>query len=204
MKKLLHVGCGQATLNNLPEVFQGGTWQEVRFDIDEEVKPDIIGTLLDMKEIETCSVEALYSAHNIEHVYYHEVLPVLKEFHRVLTDDGFALIACPDVQLICELALKKGLDAPLYRSPSGPISALDIMYGHGGSIKLGHTFMAHKTGFDLKLLAKRLSQAGFGNLYGKRVRTRKELLFVASKTKIPNEEMLKKFHEFADGPPHLP
>jgi len=196
MKKLLHVGCGQATLKNLPKIFQDGSWQEVRFDIAEEVKPDIIGTLLDMTGVEDCSVDVVYSSHNIEHVFYHEVLQVLAEFKRVLKDDGFAIIACPDLQLICQLALKAGMDAPLYHSANGPITALDIFYGHAESIERGYTYMAHKTGFDLKLMAKRLGEAGFGNFRGKRKQARKELLFVASVAAIPGEEMAKKYAEF--------
>ena len=196
MKKLLHVGCGQETLKNLPKAFQNGDWQEVRFDIAEEVKPDIIGTLLDMSAVEDGSVDLVYSSHNIEHVFYHEVPKVLLEFKRVLNDDGFAIIACPDLQLICELTLQGDLDAPLYNSVSGPITALDVFYGHSESIEQGCTYMAHKTGFDLKLMAKRLKEAGFGNFRGKRIRGRKELLFVASIAALDGEAMAKIYAEF--------
>ena len=199
MKKLLHVGCGLSTIKDLPTIFQDGSWQEVRFDIDEEVNPDILGTLLDMEAVESGSVDAIYSSHNIEHVYYHEVLLVLKEFKRILTDDGLAIVACPDIGLICELALQDGLDAPLYQSSSGPITPLDIIYGHSASIKTGATYMAHKTGFDIKLLAKRFRQAGFGNLHGKRLKPRKELLFVASKRRVSDKEIIQKFDDFGKG-----
>tara|TARA_B110000008_G_C16612067_1_gene420898 strand:+ start:309 stop:419 length:111 start_codon:yes stop_codon:yes gene_type:complete len=35
-----------------------------------------------MSLVETGSVDAIYSAHNIEHVYPHEVPIVLNEFYR--------------------------------------------------------------------------------------------------------------------------
>jgi len=196
MKKLLHVGCGLATIEKLPAAFQDGTWQEVRFDISEDVNPDIVGTLLDMKAVEDNSIDAIYSSHNIEHVYYHEVLPVLKEFRRVLTRGGIAIIVCPDIQLICDSVKEYGVDGPLYTSSKGPISALDILYGHGSSIANGHTYMAHKTGFDLKLLAKRLEQAGFGTFHGRRIKRIKELMFVASKVKISNEAIQQKYTQY--------
>jgi predicted SAM-dependent methyltransferase len=37
-------------------------------------------------------MDALYSSHNIEHVFAHEVVPTLKEFRRVLKPDGFVVI----------------------------------------------------------------------------------------------------------------
>jgi len=196
MKKLLHVGCGQSTLKDLPQAFQDGTWQEVRFDISESVNPDIIGTLLDMAAVDDGSVDAIYSAHNIEHVYYHEVIQVLKEFWRVLKDDGVAYVTCPDIKYICELVMKGDLDDPLYTSSSGPITAIDIIYGHSKSLRFGHTYMAHKTGFDIKLLAKRFGEAGFGNYKGVRKKSVKELVFVASKMALSSDEMRQKFLKF--------
>ena len=62
------------------------------------VNPDIVGTLLDMSQVQTASVDAVYSSHNIEHVYPHEVPIVLKEFYRVLKDDGIVVLECPDLQ----------------------------------------------------------------------------------------------------------
>jgi predicted SAM-dependent methyltransferase len=84
MKKVLHVGCGQKTIMQMPVGFQDGTWSEVRFDINESVRPDIIGTITEMSTVEDASVNALYSSHNIEHVFPHEVVSVLSEFRRVI------------------------------------------------------------------------------------------------------------------------
>lgn len=165
----------------MPEGFQDGTWQEVRFDIDPQYKPHYIGTMLDMKAVPDGSMDALYSSHNIEHVYFHEVITVLKEFRRVLKDDGFCVITCPDIQEVARFMAEGRLDDPLYVSPGGPISAIDIMYGHSAAIERGEVYMAHKTGFNLQLLAKRLKEAGFGQMVGKNNRPTKDLWFVVTK-----------------------
>ena len=86
MKTFLHVGCGPVKKSQIPG-FKEDDWAEIRFDIDKNVNPDIEGTLTDMSQVETGSVDAIYSSHNIEHVYPHEVPIVLNEFYRVLKAD---------------------------------------------------------------------------------------------------------------------
>ena len=50
------------------------TWfTEIRFDIDSSVKPDIVGSMTDMSAIISGGFDAIYSSHNIEHLYAHEV-----------------------------------------------------------------------------------------------------------------------------------
>jgi predicted SAM-dependent methyltransferase len=49
-----------------------------------EAKPDIQGTISNMTMVASASVDAIYSAHNIEHLYAHEVPVAMREFYRVL------------------------------------------------------------------------------------------------------------------------
>jgi predicted SAM-dependent methyltransferase len=181
MKKLLHVGCGTAKLEKLPKGFNDGNWQEVRFDIDDSpaIAADILGTITDMNNVEDASVDALYSSHNIEHVYYHQVLDVLKEFKRVTKPNGFCVITCPDMQTIAKFMAEGKFDEPLYHSPSGPISPLDIAYGHIKSIEHGHEYMAHKMGLSHKLLGDFLQKAGFAKYLTKRRAHKYDLWAVA-------------------------
>ena len=155
----LHVGCGSKTKERTP--FANYNWKEIRFDIDPNAKPDIIGTIKDMKAVSDNSVDAIYSAHNIEHVFCHEVAQVLSEFKRVLKADGFALITCPDLTYVCELISQGKLLEPAYESRGGPISPIDIVYGHRASIAAGKHYMAHKCGFTPKVLNESLIDAGF-------------------------------------------
>jgi len=200
-KKVLHVGCGQATIKNMPSGFNDGTWQEVRYDIAKSVKPDIIGSMQDMSAVETGSVDALFSAHNIEHVFAHEVVPVLKEFRRALKDDGFCIITCPDIEMVCRLVAKNGkLAEPLYQSPAGPITALDIIYGHTDSIAQGSDFMAHKTGFSAQILLKRLEDAGFAKIYGQQRPSKLDMWFIAYKNDIALERAKESFGRYTGVP----
>jgi predicted SAM-dependent methyltransferase len=112
MKNFLHVGCGPQTKANIQKGFNSGQWQEVRFDIDPAVKPDLVGAMTDMSAVVAASMDALYSSHNIEHIFAHEVPIALREFHRVLNPNGFVVITCPDLQTVCEaLAQDKLLES---------------------------------------------------------------------------------------------
>ena len=114
-----------------------------------------------MNAVESGSVDAVFSSHNIEHLFPHEVDGALKEFRRVLKDDGFVVLTCPDLQSVCEAVAQDKLTEPLYTSPAGPISAIDILYGYRVSIANGNTYMAHKCGFTYKVLDASFEAAGF-------------------------------------------
>lgn len=161
MLNLLHVGCGGSRLKDLPAFFNDGQWTELRYDINPDVQPDIIGTLQDMSIVEDDVIDAVYSSHNIEHVWAYEVPRVLAEFLRVLTPDGFAVVLCPDMQAVCQAVVAGDLEQTLYVSPAGPITAMDIMYGHQLSIQQGNEFMGHRTGFTSASLAKHMITSGF-------------------------------------------
>lgn len=181
VKTFLHVGCGssskQARLASLAQ-----PWQEVRLDINPDVKPDIIGTMTDMSALDSGSVDALYSSHNIEHLYQHEVPLALAEFRRVLKDDGFVIITCPDLVSVCRQVGEGRLVEPLYVSPAGPISAHDILYGFGKDIANGNHYMAHRSGFTEHSLRDALLRAGFQSVATLARPAQYDLWAVASKS----------------------
>lgn len=159
--KLLHVGCGPQNKSGTTPYFQSDDWQEIRFDIDPSVRPDLQGTLTDMSAVESASVDAVYSSHNIEHLYPHEVPVALSEILRVLKDDGIFVVTCPDLVSVCKLVAEDKLLEPAYISPAGPIAPLDILYGHRAAMNRGNLFMAHRCGFTQKVLMNTLSEIGF-------------------------------------------
>jgi predicted O-linked N-acetylglucosamine transferase (SPINDLY family) len=168
-KTMLHVGPGhRASGAKLPQAFQGADWREIRLDIDPTTESDILGSMLDMRAVEDMSVDAIYSAHNIEHVHTHEVPKVLSEFLRVLKPEGFLVVTCPDLQTVSQLVAEDKLGDAAYASKAGPITPLDIIYGHGQAVAAGHHYMAHKTGFTLKTLINALRSSGFATTAGKR------------------------------------
>jgi predicted SAM-dependent methyltransferase len=151
MKTFLHVGCGPKRKEQTTAGF--ADWSELRFDIDESVQPDLVGTMTDMSSVSSESVDAVFSSHNIEHLYPHEVPVALSEFLRVLKPDGFAVITCPDLQAVCALVAEDKLTEPAYTSPAGPITPLDILYGHRPPMARGNLYMAHRCGFTEKVLS---------------------------------------------------
>src|SRR3954451_8011278 len=97
-RTVLHVGCGVKLPHKLHQAFHTPEWRELRLDIDPNVQPDIVGSITDMRMVETASVDAVWSSHNLEHLYAHEVPVALAEFYRVLRPGGFLLITMPDLQ----------------------------------------------------------------------------------------------------------
>jgi predicted SAM-dependent methyltransferase len=189
MKTLLNVGCGWSNISQL-KGFNIDNWKEIRLDINNTVKPDVVGTLTDMSLIETASVDAVYSSYNLDHIYAHEVPIALKEFYRVLNEDGIAVVKCPDIQTVCELIAQDKLLELLYESEMGPIYPIDVIYGNRWQIQNGNEYMAKKVGFTYSALNASFAEAGFKARYGGRMPDRGgELAIVAFKQKIPEEQI---------------
>jgi len=191
MKKLLHVGCGQKTLKNTTKGFNDGSWIETRFDINPKVRPDILGSMTDMSGIGDCEFDALFSSHNLEHLFPTDVPIALTEFRRILKPEGFVVLTCPDLQSVCELVVEDKLTEPAYESPSGPIAPIDIIYGHRASIARGNHFMAHKCGFTETVLRATVANVGFLTASLRRKAPHFDLWIVGFKTPVSQSEAEK-------------
>ena len=163
MKKLLHVGCNILDKKGTLPYFYDDSWDEIRYDTDASVNPTIIGSLTDLGMIESESIDAIYSSHNIEHLFEFEVELALAEFFRVLKSDGFVVLACPDLESVCKIVIEKGLFGEAYKTQQGQIviSPHDMIYGWGRVIRAGNPFFAHKCGFDTASMHQKLSDARF-------------------------------------------
>jgi ubiquinone/menaquinone biosynthesis C-methylase UbiE len=164
MKSFLHIGCGQRHQGDTTRGFNTPEWREIRFDIDPSVQPDIVGTMLDMSAVADESVDAIFSSHNIEHLYAHEVQIALLEFRRVLKPSGFLVLTCPDLQSVAQLIAEDKLTDVAYTSSAGPVAPIDILYGYRPMLAAGHLYMAHKCGFTLKALVGTLMANGFQDM----------------------------------------
>ncbi len=161
-KKVLHVGCGPKRAAKLHPAFRGPQWQEVRLDVNANVAPDILGSMVDLKPwIADGTYDAVWSSHNLEHIDTYEVPTALREFVRILKPSGFALITCPDLMEIALRVVRGELEKPLYTSPVGPITPLDMLFGHIDSVRAGNGYMRHHTGFTEERLGQSLVAAGF-------------------------------------------
>lgn len=146
--RILHVGCGYSDV--LPSWFDD--WEQVRLDIDANVKPDVVASMLNMGEIG--KFNALYNSHTLEHIYPHEVEIALSEYKRVLCDDGFVMTYVPDLEGI------SATDEVLFTSAVGDICGSDLIYGYRKYVR-GNPYMAHHTGFVSETLKKAFIDAGF-------------------------------------------
>lgn len=190
MKQVLHVGCGAYAPEKLHVVFRNGDWHEVRLDIDADVQPDIVASMTDMAPVADGGMDAVFSSHNLEHLYPHEVPVALKEFRRVLKPTGFALITLPDLQEVARLVASGRLAEPAYASGLGPIAPLDILYGYRPALAQGNLFMAHHTGFTSQMLMSTLTDAGFSAATVQRVPSAFSLWAIAFPA-LPTEQRMQ-------------
>jgi predicted O-linked N-acetylglucosamine transferase (SPINDLY family) len=166
MKRVLNVG-GNSKLIALPPIYAG--WEHHLLDIDPKGNPDIVCDARELQGLAPGQYDAIYCSHNLEHYYRHDVPRVLKGFLHLLKRDGFVHIRVPDMAKVMQETINRGLDVDdtLYESPMGPITVLDVIYGHGEQIaRSGCEFFAHKTGFTLKSLVAMLERCGFPHVFG--------------------------------------
>jgi len=169
---ILHVGCGPRSPARLHEFFRRGAWNEIRCDIDPIYQPDILASITDLQDsVDDTSCDAIWASHIVEHLARHEVPQALSEFARVLLPSGFALIRCPDIEAVAQFILDGRINDVIYTSPAGPITPLDMIYGHGAAIAQRRTAMRHGTAFTQELLASDLLAAGFNEVRTTRTQT---------------------------------
>ena len=160
-KTVLNVGCGYPARQKLHRHFHGPEWREIRLDLDPAVHPDIVCSMTDMSPVAADTIDAVWSSHNLEHLQRHEVPLALREFIRVLKPHGLLFLTLPDLQQAGQLVVEDRLEDQAYYSSSGPITPLDMIFGHTASLARGNPFMAHRTGFTARTLQKVLVEAGF-------------------------------------------
>jgi hypothetical protein len=131
---VLHISGGEP----LPPGFFRPGWRVVRVETD----PDVQGVADGL-------ADAVYAS-GLQDRSAPEVVPALREMHRVLRPAGFAMLRLPDLQQVAHHIAEGRLDDPLY----GSITPLDILYGHrSGPVP--------RTGFISGTLAAAVINAGF-------------------------------------------
>ncbi len=162
---VLNAGSGVSDAQRLQRLFGDDGWREIRLDIDPRVHPDIIGSVTELDRLcAPASLDAVWSSHNLEHLYEHEIPDALSGFHRALKPDGFVLVTCPDLEAVAAALVAHGPDHVAYTAPAGPIRVHDMLFGHGPSIATGFSAMAHRSGFTQASLGQAALAAGFGEV----------------------------------------
>jgi SAM-dependent methyltransferase len=170
-KRVLNAGAGPRSQNSLHAIFRNGDWREVRLDINPATAPDVVASVTNMRAFfSAASFDAVWSSHSLEHLHTHEVPSALSELRHVLKADGFALITCPDLEAVASALIDHGLDHVAYVSAIGPITPLDMLFGHSASLAAGNRHMAHRTGFTAARLGRLLLDAGFATVLTRTLR----------------------------------
>jgi SAM-dependent methyltransferase len=156
LPRVLHAGNGGASL---PAYL--GECEEVSLDADPRLNPNIVGNILDLGDIGP--FDGIFCSHTLEHIYPHEVSVALREFRRVLSPGGHALIFVPDLEGVTLS------DDVIYESPGGPVTAFDMFYGFRKYVAEYPDTMAHRCGFTAKMLEEAIREAGFNRAMTKRL-----------------------------------
>jgi hypothetical protein len=187
---LLNAGCGSSDHTRLPRFFR--KWRQIRVDVDASMKPDLVASIADLSAIPDGSVDAIWCAHCVEHLFAHEVPLALAEFRRVLCERGFACIIVPDLQAIAHWIATDRLHETIYQAPAGSVTAHDMIWGFGPAIANGKTGMAHHCGFTPTPFLECLKQAGFGEIVLRRRRSGLELAGLALQRPSKGSEQRKR------------
>ena len=131
---VLHIGGSDP----LPPGFLRPGWRVVRAETDADIQGVADGL-----------ADAAYTSY----LSYHsasEVTPALREMHRILRPDGFAMFQLPDLQQVAHHIAEGRLDKPL----DGSVTPLDILYGQRSG-------RVPRMGFTSGTLAAAVIGAGF-------------------------------------------
>ncbi len=131
------------------ESWRARGYEPTLLDVDPGTKPDIVASMVDMGDIGT--YDAVFCCNALEHLYPHEVLPALAEFHRVLVPGGSAVVIVPDLEDV------RPTEDMI---PEIGMPGLHLYYGDPALIG-EFPFMAHHCGFVTATLRKVLLAVGF-------------------------------------------
>lgn len=148
--RILHAGAGG---QKVPQEYFSA-YEEVTLDIDPQCKPDMVGSMVDMHFIPDATFDAVYTSHTLEHLYAHDVRRCITNFCRILKPGGILMVVVPDLEFV------QPTEEILYDSESGPISGLDMYYGHHAMVE-ENPYMAHHCGFTSDTMRTVLESCDF-------------------------------------------
>lgn len=125
----------------------------INIDLKEELKPDMVVDVTEGLPFENDSIEEIRMEHFLEHPFYIQVEPLLRECWRVLRPEGELAVEVPDILKICKLLLegKKSLEfclAGIYGGYAGTKIDVPQMHKWGWTAETLKEIM-EKTGFEI-------------------------------------------------------
>lgn len=134
----LHLGCGK-------RFFPGF----VHIDAVDFSHVDHVSTIDNLSFIQDDSVDLIYNCHVLEHFKRHDVLRVLKEWHRILKPGGTLRISVPDFAKLCDV----------YQQSKDLNLVVGALFG-----RQDYLYNIHYNVFDYTTLSNSLQEAGFINV----------------------------------------
>jgi predicted SAM-dependent methyltransferase len=132
------------------DIGSGELFTDSRFTtVDLFVEANIQATMWDIP-LPDGTVDEIYSNNSLEHVSKKEVVPTLREWHRLLKQDGKLLLIVPDLEWACAWWLDH----------QETDWSMDIIYGHQA-----HDGEYHRTGFTPKILWNYFVEANPGGWF---------------------------------------
>lgn len=149
----LHLGCGDRHLNGWLNVDLAGS--DLNLDIARGKLPFADGQF-----------ETIISQHVIEHLSIKdELIPLLRECHRVMKPGGELWLATPDMEKVARSYIEhKNADMVADRKTRLPHWDMGGMPSQQFMNDMFHQQLEHRNLFDLELLQWTLAQAGFTNV----------------------------------------
>jgi hypothetical protein len=163
-KTVLQLGWMSATPGRFEAQFPPALWQEIRYDCDARVQPDIHGPLERLDGVADATVDAVMLPQVLQRFPLHLVAQILKEALRVLKDEGCAILTVPNAQLASVYVANNQPLHPLYDTKVGAITPLDLLYGLRSGIAQGEPHFQHRSGFTHEQLGGMLRECGFTNI----------------------------------------
>lgn len=122
-------------------------------DVQPGPNVDFVGDIRNLMIFPDASCAQIYCSHVLEHLPVKDVLPTLKEIHRILCPGGKLYLSVPDLDVLCHLFIQPRLD---------PLQKLHVMSMIFGGQVDDYDF--HKTGLTVGFLAEYLKEIGFYSL----------------------------------------
>lgn len=152
----LHLGCGKRDF--------GPSWVH----IDKADFPHIKYKDVTKLPFETGTVDVIYACHLIAYFDREEIIPILKEWKRVLIPGGVLRLATPDFRAMAKMYLRENCSnlnqflGPLY----GKMGGVYIDHSHkcGVDIQCVEKPIYHKTTYDLYSIIELLASVGFKDI----------------------------------------
>ena len=137
----INIGCGWRNFGDDWVHIDGGNYEHLDYH-----------NITDLSQFEDNSVDLIYASHVIEYFDREEVVPLLKEWKRVLKPYGVLRLAVPNFPVLAQLYLDKKVKIENILGP---------LYGR---MPMGSDTIYHKTTYDFENLASLLGSLDFCNV----------------------------------------